>query len=60
MAIIELAHSLNLEVVAEGVETEKQLELLIKMKCDGIQGYFFSKPLSVEDFYQFLDKSRSN
>ncbi|MEX1665489.1 EAL domain-containing protein [Zhongshania arctica] len=46
--IINLAHSLQLKVVAEGVETEEQSRLLRLLKCDQIQGYLFSKPLAVE------------
>jgi diguanylate cyclase (GGDEF)-like protein/PAS domain S-box-containing protein len=45
-AIIKLAHSLRLNVVAEGVETEEQSRLLRLMKCDEMQGYLFSKPVS--------------
>ncbi|MGQ0656071.1 MAG: EAL domain-containing protein [Betaproteobacteria bacterium] len=45
LAVISLAHSLNLRVVAEGVETEAQLNLLALHSCDEIQGYHFSKPL---------------
>lgn len=44
--IIKLGHKLNLNIVAEGVETEQQLQLLKKMKCDSIQGFLFSKPIS--------------
>ncbi|NJD01471.1 MAG: EAL domain-containing protein, partial [Ruminiclostridium sp.] len=45
-ALISLAHDLNLKVTAEGVETMEKLELLSKEKCDMIQGYIFSAPLS--------------
>jgi diguanylate cyclase (GGDEF)-like protein/PAS domain S-box-containing protein len=48
--IINLAHSLRLKVVAEGVETEEQARLLRLLSCDEMQGYLFSKPLSREDF----------
>ncbi|MBP7584578.1 MAG: PAS domain S-box protein [Spirochaetes bacterium] len=48
--IIDLAHNLGFRVVAEGVEKEDQLEFLVKNNCDYYQGYYFSKPLSTEDF----------
>lgn len=47
-AIIKMAHSLNLDVVAEGVETDEELNLLKEHKCDKIQGYLFSKPIPPE------------
>jgi EAL domain-containing protein (putative c-di-GMP-specific phosphodiesterase class I) len=47
-AIIKLAHSLKLKVVAEGVETEEQLHLLRSMSCNEMQGYLFSKPVPRE------------
>jgi diguanylate cyclase (GGDEF)-like protein/PAS domain S-box-containing protein len=50
--IINLAHSLNLKVVAEGVETAKQSELLRTLGCDEMQGYVFSKPVPREVFEQ--------
>ncbi|WEN16579.1 EAL domain-containing protein [Rhodanobacter sp. AS-Z3] len=48
--IINLAHSLRLKVVAEGVETNEQLRLLRVLGCDEMQGYFFSKPIPRESF----------
>jgi EAL domain-containing protein (putative c-di-GMP-specific phosphodiesterase class I) len=47
-AIIDLAHALKLEVIAEGVETEVQLEALQKMNCDFVQGFLFSKPMPTD------------
>lgn len=54
---IDLAHGLDLEVVAEGVETGKQVEMLSGMGCDIAQGYFISRPLSYVDLVEFLEKS---
>ena len=53
-AIISLAKSLNLQLVAEGVETELQLHFLKEMKCDLYQGYLFSRPLSVAEVHPLL------
>ncbi len=44
--IIKTAHDLEIKVVAEWVETEEQLKLLQNMKCDYLQGYYFSKPMN--------------
>lgn len=53
-AIILLAHTLNIEVVAEGVETSKELEYLHEYNCDYAQGYLFSRPLPVKEFQELL------
>ncbi|WP_434930391.1 sensor domain-containing protein [Shewanella sp. HL-SH5] len=52
-AIISMAHSLGLTVVAEGVETLEQLTLLDKLGCDLVQGYYFSKPIPAKLFLDF-------
>ena len=52
--IIALAHSLRLEVVAEGVETEAQLRFLREQNCDILQGYYLSKPMPADKFEQFI------
>lgn len=49
-AIISLAHNLRLSVIAEGVETEEQLEYLRRQGCDEMQGYYFSKPVPYDAF----------
>ena len=55
-ATIALAHNLNLETVAEGVDSREQLEFLKALSCNYIQGYLFSKPLIAEDFEQFIEE----
>ncbi len=52
--VIETAHVLGIEVVAEGVETNEQMEILKKIGCDIVQGYYISKPLSPEDFAKYI------
>lgn len=52
--IINLGHKLNLTVVAEGVETEEQLLYLIQNNCDVVQGYYYAKPLPVEELEKYL------
>ena len=59
MAIIQLAHSLQLQVKAEGVETEDQLHFLRLLRCDEMQGYLFCRPLPVEAFENLLLEGRS-
>jgi diguanylate cyclase (GGDEF)-like protein/PAS domain S-box-containing protein len=57
--IISLAHSLKLVVVAEGVESEEQAKFLRLLRCDQMQGYLISKPLSFDDMTAYLSRSRS-
>ncbi|MBQ9906110.1 MAG: EAL domain-containing protein [Oscillospiraceae bacterium] len=52
--MIEIARLLEVPAIAEGVETKEQMELLKELGCDVIQGYYFSKPLSAEDFRMLL------
>ncbi|NES04260.1 MAG: EAL domain-containing protein [Okeania sp. SIO2F4] len=58
IAIIQMAHSLNLRVVAEGVETQAELDFLRKHKCDEMQGYLFSGPLPKSKFEQLLKEGK--
>ncbi|WP_246944188.1 putative bifunctional diguanylate cyclase/phosphodiesterase [Bacillus pinisoli] len=55
-AIIQLAHALGIKVVAEGVETQEQLEILRSLDCDIVQGYFISVPLPFTEVREFLCK----
>ncbi|MEZ2229210.1 EAL domain-containing protein [Microcoleus sp.] len=57
-AIIEMAHSLCLEVIAEGVETESEQDFIRRYKCDYMQGYLFSRPLPATDFEQLLKQGQ--
>jgi len=57
-AIVVMAHKLGLKVIAEGVETPEQLELLKQIQCDFGQGYLFSRPTPVAAFEDFLAKSK--
>ena len=54
---IDLAHSLGLTVVAEGVEDETAMEILVGYGCDRVQGYLFTPPCSPADLAQWLDRS---
>ncbi len=56
--IIAMAHGLGLEVIAEGVETETQCEIMRTSACDEIQGYFFSKPVDLESVRAMLSEGR--
>lgn len=56
-AIIVLAHKLGLKVIAEGIETTKQRDLLIAVGCDYGQGYLFSRPLAPREFEIFVQKN---
>ena len=59
-SIISMSHSLNLKVLAEGIETPEQHEFLYKIKCDQAQGYLFSKPLPADEMSKLLRKPSVN
>ncbi len=54
-AIIQMSHRLKMKVVAEGVEQAQQVDILRKMNCDIIQGYYYSKPLPLNDLIEFME-----
>jgi len=56
-SIVHLAHKFRMTVTAEGVEKATQVEFLIVLACDNIQGYYFSRPLPADDFHALLKKS---
>jgi EAL domain-containing protein (putative c-di-GMP-specific phosphodiesterase class I) len=53
-AIISLGHSLKLKIIAEGVENDAELDFLRAHECDQVQGFYFSKPVSAEEFVEML------
>lgn len=57
-AIIAMGHSLDVRVVAEGVETDEQMNFLVREGCDEVQGYLFSKPLTIDQMTDFLKRQR--
>ncbi len=59
-AVIALAKSLNMRVIAEGVETQEQKEFLVKNGCKNIQGYLYAKPMPTADMELFLSKKPSS
>ena len=60
VAIIAMARSLGLKVMAEGIEKTEQLDFLRQHHCDGCQGYLFSKPLPASEFSELIRKSRAS
>ena len=56
--IMILANRLGVKTIAEGVETKEQVDFIKSIKCDMIQGYYYSKPLSKEDFEDYFNKNR--
>jgi diguanylate cyclase (GGDEF)-like protein/PAS domain S-box-containing protein len=58
-AIIAMSHSLGKRVVAEGVETKAQWDMLAALDCDDVQGYYISRPLTAADFFEFIKTERS-
>ncbi len=64
-SIVKMSHNLGMYVVAEGIETQEQVDLLRSMNCDAIQGYFYAKPMSINEFEEkyssdMLNKSTSD
>jgi diguanylate cyclase (GGDEF)-like protein/PAS domain S-box-containing protein len=55
-AVISLGHSLDMKVIAEGVETEKQMSFLLENRCDAMQGFLFSRPLSAAEFALLVER----
>ncbi|MGD1822256.1 MAG: EAL domain-containing protein [Pleomorphochaeta sp.] len=56
--IVNMASVLNLQVITEGVETEEQLNYISSIKCELVQGYYYSKPLTINNFIEYFNKSK--
>lgn len=56
--VVLMADKLNLGIVAEGVETKEQVELLRQIGCDQVQGYYYAKPMPEEEFFELLAKQK--
>ena len=52
--IIDMANELGVKIIAEGIETSEQVEFLRKQGCQMVQGYYYFKPLPVEEFEKYL------
>ena len=55
-----MANKLELGLLAEGVETREQVELLRNIGCDQVQGYYYAKPMLAEDFFKLLKSQNEN
>jgi EAL domain-containing protein (putative c-di-GMP-specific phosphodiesterase class I) len=58
-AIIAMANSMGMSVIAEGVETDAHRDFLVRHGCHAFQGYLFSRPLPLDEFQQFLNGFKS-
>ena len=56
--LIALCHTNNMDVIAEGVDKVEQVEILKRVKCDTIQGFFYSKPLPLNDYLALLENNQ--
>ena len=54
---VKMLKDMNMEIVVEGVETQEMLDAFSDLKCDFIQGYFFSKPIPKKEFVTFITKA---
>lgn len=57
--VVSMADKLGLGLLAEGVETKEQVEVLQSIGCDTVQGYYYAKPMPAEEFYELLKKDRA-
>ena len=58
IGLIDMIRDLGYQIICEGVETDEQIEILRQIGCDEIQGYWYSKPLSMEDYKELLQSEK--
>lgn len=58
--VVTMADKLRLDILAEGVETKDQIDLLESIGCDQVQGYYYAKPMPAEEFFELLKKQQAN
>lgn len=58
--VVAMAKKLDLGLLAEGVETREQVELLQEIGCDMVQGFYYAKPMPAEEFYELLKEDRKS
>lgn len=56
--VIVLAKLLNMNVIAEGVETKEQLDEIKEMKCDEVQGFYYARPMPEQEFLEYVKENR--
>ncbi len=59
-SIIDMAKKLNMKVLSEGIETEKQTQFLKDINCDMVQGYYYAKPMPIEEFEELMKSTKNN
>ena len=57
--VVSMSEKLGLGLLAEGVETKEQVDLLQSIGCDQVQGYYYAKPMPQEEFFELLKKQNS-
>ena len=58
--VVSMAGKLDLGLLAEGVETKDQIELLESIGCDQVQGYYYAKPMPEEEFFELLKQQQTD
>ena len=57
-AVVNMAHGLNLKLVAEGIENKEEIDSMCREGIDYIQGYYYAKPMPMKEFLQFISENR--